>query len=509
MNLFLLCSRLILACVLVVAGVTKLTDQSGTRSAMASFGLPQSLASVITISLPMMEILLAWMLLPLATAWHASLLVFALFSVFQAAIAFNLLQGRTPECHCFGQLHSKPLSWGLFGRNTLLLALAGLIICYGPGLSAFAWLSHLTTAESVSLLLNSACVGLILACFLALRSLQSRQANLLLAVESLKNSVEGEGGSSVPSLNHPAAVAPGEGLPVGMQAPEFSLLSISGQVVSLADLIALRKWIVLVIISTNCGSCRNLLPQIYRWEREYRDYLALVLVCKGPDEEVQKRIKPYGIELLLLHQGSGLAETYQAPWTPTALLIDMEGKIASPVRAGIDAIRALVQHTVTIAAKASQHPVFLPDIHIGNSPFKLGEPAPRFTTTDLRGNQVGLEQLLGHRSLLLFWASDCPYCIKMQGHFIRWKKDAPKDAPDLVILASGDKAVIEKNLSHHNFLVLLDIDFQIGPIFGITNTPSGVLIDEEGRISSSIASGARHVLAIAGVPYIEPPVAVV
>ena len=198
-----------------------------------------------------------------------------------------------------------------------------------------------------------------------------------------------------------------------------------------------------------------------------------------------------------------MAEAYQATWTPAAVLINPEGKIASPVRAGNEAIRALVGQTVTLAAdKASGGPqVFLPEIVVGNSRLKVGEPAPRFALSDLQGNQVASEQWLGRASFLLFWASSCPHCREMQAHFDNWKNDAPEDAPRLILLASGDSAIIKEHLEQNDFLTLLDADQQVAKLYGVTGAPSGILLDSQGHISSSIASGARQILALADVPY--------
>jgi hypothetical protein len=35
----------------------------------------------------------------------------ALLVLFIVAIAVTLARGRKPDCHCFGQLHSKPIGW--------------------------------------------------------------------------------------------------------------------------------------------------------------------------------------------------------------------------------------------------------------------------------------------------------------------------------------------------------------------------------------------------------------
>jgi hypothetical protein len=46
--------------------------------------------------------------------------------------------------------------------------------------------------------------------------------------------------------------------------------------------------------------------------------------------------------------------------------------------------------------------------------------------------------------------------------------------------------------------VVLDQGFTTGLAFGVSGTPSGVLVDAEGTIASGIAVGAQAVLALAG-----------
>ena len=61
--------RLVLAGVLVVAGIAKLADLAGSRQAMRDFGLPASLAAPFGLFLPLAEVAIALALLPAATAW--------------------------------------------------------------------------------------------------------------------------------------------------------------------------------------------------------------------------------------------------------------------------------------------------------------------------------------------------------------------------------------------------------------------------------------------------------
>src|SRR5439155_25163345 len=87
----------------------------------------------------------------------------ALLALFIAAISINLARGRRPDCHCFGQLSSSPVSAQTLVRNAVLLALAVLIAWKGRdnpgGLPSFAgWtpFESATVAVAVALVLIAA-----------------------------------------------------------------------------------------------------------------------------------------------------------------------------------------------------------------------------------------------------------------------------------------------------------------------------------------------------------------
>src|SRR5690625_403003 len=104
MDMVTLALQIALAGVLAVAGIGKLRDLAGSRRAVRDFGVPDQLADPLGTALPVVELALALLLLPGATARWAALAAGLLFLAFIAAIGWNLRQGRQPDCHCFGQI---------------------------------------------------------------------------------------------------------------------------------------------------------------------------------------------------------------------------------------------------------------------------------------------------------------------------------------------------------------------------------------------------------------------
>src|SRR5438876_7735029 len=105
MDVLLLLARLLLAGVFLVAGLGKLADRGGSRQALIDFGVPAALASPLGILLPLAELAVAVALLLPRSAWWGAIGALTLLLLFIAGIGYNLTRGRTPDCHCFGQLH--------------------------------------------------------------------------------------------------------------------------------------------------------------------------------------------------------------------------------------------------------------------------------------------------------------------------------------------------------------------------------------------------------------------
>ena len=502
MDMVLLGARLLLALVFGVAGLAKAADTAGFRRTLVAFGVPDGLAAPLGRILPFVEVLAALALLPLASAWWGAVLALLLLSTFSAAIAMNLARGQTPECNCFGQLHSAPLSWSVFARNVALAGVAAFIAARGrddPGASAFNWLTTLTAGETAGLIFNSLAVGLLITGVVYVRRLVVQQTAIVEKIEAMKKVVD-EDYFEPPPVERGDAASPADGLPVGAPAPHFALVTLAGAQATLSDLLALGNPLLLLFVSPTCSPCKTLLPTVRVWERDYGNRLTVALLSKGTPDENVKRVAKYGATRLLLQGESSVAADYQASWTPAAVVVSAEGKIASRMTYGNDAIHALISHAITtgVGRTAGEGAgEFIPQITVGKSLFKIGEPAPRFSLRDLRSREIHVQELLGRDTLLLFWDPACHFCQAMSQDLQRWE-ERPASTPRLAIIASGDMEGIRALDKEFTSLILVDSGFDVAPLFGATSTPSAVLIDGAGRIASSLAVGSRNVLALAG-----------
>lgn len=479
-----LLARLALGLVFLSAGAAKLFDRSRFLVALTEFGLESRYLSIVAWGVPLAELLTAFALVFAWSAWYGALLAFLLLVLFEVAVAQNLVQGRAPDCGCFGQLHSAPISWRLFNRNLALLALAVLILWNGrnkPGVSAFFWVRYFSAGEVVLLAFSVLLLGILAVVLRRLGDLTTRQEQLQATVRS---ALEGEG--RLAPIERQDAKPPKEGLPLGAPAPGFTLLSSNGRRLSLSDLLTRGKPVVLIFVSHNCRPCRALASMLPTWQEEQGDSFTIAVISRGGPQGNTKIFPESGGTRFLIDEASNVHEHYRARWTPAAVRIDPSGRIASSVRYGIGSVAELFGEHSLIADQSQSH-----------ASLKLGAPAPQISLLDLAGERFDNESFLGQRVLLLFWDPKCPYCQQMTQELCRWEQNSPDGAPVLVLICSADAESCRD--PGCKSLTLLDSDYAVTTLFGVVSHPSGILLDEEGRIASSLARGPSKVLALAGV----------
>lgn len=513
-DVVLLIARLGLASAFLVAAAGKIADPAGSRKAIKGFGVPDALVTPSVWLLPVAEILVAVALIPLTTAWFGAWGALGLFALFAVGIAVNLSKGQSPDCHCFGQLYSKPISWSMFARELGLMAIASLVLLRGsdhPGLSALEWTTRLTRGELVSLALLVSASGMLVTTIVCLRRVLHQNSTLLEQVSSMRQMILED--YAEPIVERGEAIAPLQGLPVGAPAPEFSLASVNGGRITLDELLAFNKFVLLLFVSPNCIPCKTLLPAVSGWERDQESQLEVAVISKGTLEDTRSGLLRYQFRNLLLQEESKTAEGYGAKWTPAGVLITPQGRIAAPVAFGTQEIPALIPQLSSILESRAgsivrpSGPPRRQRVAIGESLLEIGEWAPTFSLPDLDGKLLHSDEFLGQDTLLLFWNPECAWCQKMSEALRRWERHPPTGSPRLVFIASGAPERIRVERRRFKSLFLSDPEFDLDTMFGATSTPSAILIDRDGRIASKMATGLPNVLAMIGVRRTELPVA--
>ena len=130
----------------------------------------------------------------------------------------------------------------------------------------------------------------------------------------------------------------GEGLPVGTDAPALELPSLEGDTVALASLRGREA--LLVFWNPDCGFCRTMHEDILAWEESANGVTPRLVVISSGDAE-STRAEGFR-SLVLLDESFEAGSAFEANGTPMAILLDAEGRIASGVAAGADAVLDLV-----------------------------------------------------------------------------------------------------------------------------------------------------------------------
>jgi peroxiredoxin/uncharacterized membrane protein YphA (DoxX/SURF4 family) len=506
MGIALLIARLLLTVVFFVAGLAKLADRAGSQQALRDFGVPALLANPLGVLLPLVELAVAVALIPVISGWWGAIGALVLLLLFVVGITVNLIRGRTPDCHCFGQLHSAPVGWPTLLRNLILVAIAGFVVGLGRvnvGASAVDWLGALTIVQRIELFIGGVVVVLLVVEGWFLMRVLQQQGRLLLRLEAVEAQLATNNMALQPATvgSSPPAAA---GLPVGTLAPAFGLPELDGEPITVDSLRATGKPVLLVFSDPDCSPCTALLPEIGRWQRDYAGKLALALISRGTPEANRGKAGEYRVTRVLLQQDREVAQAYQAYGTPGAVLVRRDGTIGSPLAQGADAIRALVAGAVGLPVLKSLS-MAAPSGGNGHGVAaalsqptgpKVGERAPEFTLPDLTGNPINLADFRGSQTLVLFWNPSCGFCQQMLEDLKAWEAKSLKGAPKLLVVSTG---TLEANLAMGlRSPVVLDQDFTIGRKFGANGTPMAVLVDAQGNIASDLAAGAPAVLALAG-----------
>ena len=284
-----------------------------------------------------------------------------------------------------------------------------------------------------------------------------------------------------------AALPAPAGPQIGHAAPLIKLPDLTGKTVELAGF---RGYKTLVLFwDPACGFCTQMLDDLRAWEKNHPPGAPKLLVVSTGTVEANRSM---GLGApVVLDQGFGMGGAYGAEGTPSAVLVDEQGKIASQLAVGADEVLALAG-VKPDPARASNN-----GNGAGIAPAPtVGEPAPSVRLPDLNGKTVDLARFRGTKTLLLFWNPGCGFCSRMLDDLKAWEAKPPKKAPKLLVVSTG---TVEANQAMGlRSAVLLDQNFATGNAFGASGTPSAVLVDERGKIASQLAVGAPAVLALAG-----------
>jgi hypothetical protein len=102
-----------------------------------------------------------------------------------------------------------------------------------------------------------------------------------------------------------------------------------------------------------CGFCQQVLPDLKTWEADPPPGAPQLLVVSAGTVEANQAM---GLRSpVVLDQGFNAGRTFGATGTPSAVLIDAQGRIASPVAVGAAAVLALAAGPDVLAPSDQSH----------------------------------------------------------------------------------------------------------------------------------------------------------
>ena len=135
------------------------------------------------------------------------------------------------------------------------------------------------------------------------------------------------------------------GLPVGAEVPPLELRSLDGDQVALSDLQGQDT--LLLFWNPGCGFCRSMHDDLLAWESTSNGNGPRLVVVSSGDAE-STRADGFR-STVLLDEDFAAGSAFGANGTPMAVLLDANGRLASAVVAGADAVLALASRQESAA----------------------------------------------------------------------------------------------------------------------------------------------------------------
>lgn len=451
MELIGVASTTLLALVLLVAGAAKARDRAGTARAAEGLGLPGALAGVASVVVPALELTLGvavWVpAVHTAAAWAAA----ALLGAFTVVVGVALLRGRRVACACFGAFDDAEIGGGTLLRNGALIAVAALAATTTP------WPTGEPGRTVAPLVVAVVLMAAVLAYLVGMLLELSREyASLLSRVES---GAAGSSGSRRTSSRIEPDLVPA-GSPLALE-----LTTTADEPISAETLFAAPATL-LVLADPGCRACTAMLPQLALWAEAHPE-VPVVVSARLPMRKAELLL-PAASSTVVVDRGHTAHRGLGRPGLPAAVLMADDGRTASPVAAGADAVLALLES-------------------LGSRP-ALGE----LTVHDgVARSPLGVA--VGADADLLFVMPGCSHCERLAEALEREAVDlsGPGRRRRVVVVSSGTPEAT-RALGIEGATSVYDLDGSLLVASGAPGTPALVTM-VDGRVTGSVVAGAPAV----------------
>jgi peroxiredoxin len=341
------------------------------------------------------------------------------------------------------------------------------------------------------------------------------------------------------------------GLPIGSDAPVFELPDLAGESKTLAQYRG--RSVLLILFNPACGFCRDLLPKLAAIsacplsedKRLLSSRLSVLIVTTGDNATNRQLFNEHKLDHpVLLQKETEVASVYKANGTPSGYLISSEGKIASELTIGAEALLEIATEPRSSHREGTDTSVTQPlvsnghgaDQSLGTSAvtsrfsnrslarskikrdgLKAGTPAPDFRLPRLDGRgELSLSEFRGQHVLLVFSSPRCGPCNTLAPELEKFHREqrrkqaspSPQPSPpgegksrsgvEVVMISKGEPKENQAKVKEHGltFPVVLQQQWEISRRYAMFATPIAYLIDETGVVAHDVAVGADAVLEL-------------
>ena len=320
---------------------------------------------------------------------------------------------------------------------------------------------------------------------------------LLLRLDSLEQLAPGPG-DLVNIETASSEFAGPRGLAVGTTIPRFQLPDLQGRMVSLSDFRGKR--VLLLYWGPGCGFCEMTAEELAPMQQELKkNDIQPVLVAYGSVAANRTLAREYQLDWPILpFKGTEVEKimtdsVFENCGTPSAYMLDGEGKVEHRLVVGSDAIVDMVRSELK---KAS-----LKRSRIEREGLKVGTPAPVFALPDIHdnGETIALDQFRGRKVLLVFSDPHCGPCDELAPDLVKLHRKHRDNGMAVVMVGRGELEENRKKVQDHGieFPVLLQDRWKLSREYGIFATPVAFLIGKDGFIMRNVAQGADEILKLA------------
>lgn len=319
----------LIAVVLLVSGIAKLPAAGRTLAAMADLRVPKPLQRrIVAQALPIFElgIALTLLLAPGLARFGAALAAVAMMAVFTALVARAVRAGDEVSCECFGALSRDVVDGTTVVRNLVLLAAAIAAALVGPDGGSLVLSLPSQSAADLTLLVTLWIATAAIALF-AWRNLDLRAELRRVAATQARAEASDTGASD----DRPLA---------GRPIPDAELVNSAGVSLPLTRLDRSGRGVLLLFVKAGCGSCVPVARAFPEWEARIGANVAIRVATSSRPSEIADVYPEYGDRVRFGARGARHALGVRM--LPSAVLLGVDGNVATDVAEGFMEISALV-----------------------------------------------------------------------------------------------------------------------------------------------------------------------